>query len=70
LRVLDSSALVKYLLGEDGWEQVEQAMREGAAIVDLALVEAANALARRVRAGKVDPATAAKALEGSLRERA
>jgi len=37
---------------------------EGAAIVDLALVEAANALARRVRAGKVDPATAAKALEG------
>ncbi|ESQ26979.1 MAG: putative nucleic acid-binding protein, contains PIN domain [uncultured Acidilobus sp. OSP8] len=64
MRVLDSSALVKYLLGEDGWEQVEQAMREGAAIVDLALVEAANALARRVRAGKVDPATAAKALEG------
>ena len=43
--VVDSSALAKYLLREEGWESVEEAlMRHEASSLDLAVKEALNAV--------------------------
>ena len=64
-RVLDSSALVKYLAGEEGWERVA-GLLEGSYTLDLAVVEAANALARRVRSARLSLEAAERALSSLL----
>ena len=42
--VIDASSLVKYLLGEEGWRQVEEKFFETVVSLDLVVKEAANAL--------------------------
>jgi predicted nucleic acid-binding protein len=48
VRVIDSSALVKYFCREPGWERVEQVMLEGVLTLDLSAKEIANALWKKV----------------------
>ncbi|AJB41872.1 PilT protein domain protein [Thermofilum adornatum 1505] len=48
MRVIDSSALVKYFSREPGWERVEQVMLEGVLTLDLSAKEIANALWKKV----------------------
>jgi len=48
VRVIDSSALVKYFSREPGWERVEQVMLEGVLTLDLSAKEIANALWKKV----------------------
>jgi predicted nucleic acid-binding protein len=48
VKVIDSSALIKYLTKEDGWENVETHIREGCITLELAIKEAANALIKKV----------------------
>lgn len=51
MRVIDSSALVKYFAREEGWERVRELILEGVITLDLATKEVANALWRKVRRG-------------------
>jgi len=51
VRVIDSSALVKYFAREEGWERVRELILEGAITLDLAIKEVANALWRKVKRG-------------------
>ncbi len=53
MRVIDASALIKYLNREDGWRRVEEYILEGCITIDLALKEVANALWKRVKRGEV-----------------
>lgn len=46
--VTDSSALIKYLLREEGWSEVRRHLEEGCVTLDLALKEALNAVWKRV----------------------
>jgi predicted nucleic acid-binding protein len=46
-RVIDSSALAKFILREKGWERVRDVLRERPRTLDLAVKEAANAIWRR-----------------------
>ncbi len=46
-RVIDSSALAKFILREKGWEHVRDILRERPRTLDLAVKEAANAIWRR-----------------------
>ncbi len=46
---IDASALVKFLLKEEGWRKVEDALKEGALSVDLILKEVSNAILKRFR---------------------
>ena len=48
MRVIDSSALIKYVNRERGWEQVQEHIIAGCGTVDLALKELGNALWKRV----------------------
>jgi predicted nucleic acid-binding protein len=48
VRVIDSSALVKYFSREPGWERVEQVMLEGVVTLDLSAKEITNALWKKV----------------------
>jgi predicted nucleic acid-binding protein len=48
VKVIDSSALIKYLTREDGWENVENQIREGCITLELAIKEAANALIKKI----------------------
>lgn len=47
-RVIDSSALAKLLLKEEGWRRVEEIIVEKPFTLDLAVKEVANAIWRRV----------------------
>jgi len=47
-RVIDSSALAKFLLKEEGWKRVEEIIVEKPFTLDLAIKEVANAIWRRV----------------------
>jgi predicted nucleic acid-binding protein len=51
VRVIDSSALVKYFAREEGWERVRELILEGVVTLDLAIKEVANALWRKVKRG-------------------
>ena len=48
MKVIDASALIKYVNRERGWEQVQDHILAGCATVDLALKELGNALWKRV----------------------
>lgn len=58
MKVIDSSALIKYIVKEEGWENVEKHLKEGCATLNLALKEAANALVKKMLKGEVDIETA------------
>ena len=64
-RLLDTSALVKYLAGEEGWERVAPLL-EGSYTLDVAVVEVANVLARRVRSARLTAEAARRALSSVL----
>ena len=48
MRVADSSALVKYYVREPGWERVRKVVLEGVITLELAVIEVANALWKKV----------------------
>jgi len=54
MRVIDASVLIKYVTREEGWTRARRVMEEGAATVELALKELANALWKKARRGEVD----------------
>ncbi len=58
MKVIDSSALIKYIAKEEGWEEVEKHLKEGCVTLDLALKEAANALVKKMLREEVDLNTA------------
>ena len=58
MRVIDSSALVKYFTREAGWEKVREVLIDGVVTLDLAVKEVANALWKRVTRGEIDYDTA------------
>ena len=49
MKVIDSSALIKYFSCEEGWERVREVMLEGVVTLDLAIKELLNALWKKVR---------------------
>jgi len=48
VKVIDASALIKYVNRESGWERVQEYLLAGCITVDIALKELANALWKRV----------------------
>lgn len=48
MRVIDSSALIKYFSHEEGWERVRELLLDGVVTLGLALKEVANALLKKV----------------------
>ena len=58
MRVIDSSALIKYVGKEENWEKVEEHLKEGCITLDLATKETANALVKKALKNEVTPETA------------
>ena len=48
MKVIDSSALVKYFSKEEGWDKVREIILEGTVSLDISVKEVANALWRKV----------------------
>ena len=59
MKVIDSSALIKYI-AKEGWEEVEKHLIEGCVTLDLALKETANALVEKMLRKEADLNTAKK----------
>ncbi len=59
---IDSSAIVKYLSKESGWEVVIPHINDSFTI-PVALVEIGSAFAKKLRAGEMDPADARELLD-------
>jgi len=53
VRAADSSALVKYYAREPGWERVRKVVLEGVVTLELAVIEVANALWKKVLRSKM-----------------
>ena len=53
MRAADSSALVKYYAREPGWERVRKVVLEGVVTLELAVIEVANALWKKVLRSKM-----------------
>jgi len=53
VRVVDSSALVKYFSREVGWEKAREIVLEGMLTLDLAIKEVVSALWRKVLRGEM-----------------
>jgi len=51
--VIDASTLAKFVLKEDGWQEVTEYLKAGTLSVDHAVKEVANAIWRRFRQGTV-----------------
>ena len=51
--VIDASALTKFVLKEEGWEEVMSYLKAGTVSIDLVVKEVANAVWRRFRRGGV-----------------
>jgi len=58
VKVIDSSALIKYVGKEENWEKVEEHLKEGCITLDLATKETANALVKKALKNEVTPETA------------
>ena len=54
MKVIDSSALIKYLTKEENWQKIENHIKEGCTTLDLAIKETANALAKKTLKNEVD----------------
>lgn len=58
MKVIDSSALIKYLTKEENWQKIENHIKEGCVTLDLAIKETANALMKKTLKNEVDIKTA------------
>ena len=58
MKVIDSSALIKYIEKEENWEKVEEHLKEGCVTLDLAVKETANALVKKALKNEVTTETA------------
>lgn len=67
MKVVDSSALVKYVVREDGWRNIRKHLEEGCATVELALKEVANALWKRSLSADIQHDFATKVLESIVK---
>jgi len=63
VKVIDSSALIKYLAKEKGWQEVEKHIKEECTTLDLAIKEAGNALVKKVIQDEVSAKTADEILK-------
>ena len=70
MRLIDSSALVKFFSKESGWERVAEVISEGAATLDLAIKEVANALWKKVARGEMDEGVAIRIISDLLKREA
>ena len=52
MTVIDASTLAKFILKEDGWEEVAEHLRAGTQSVDHVVKEVANAIWKRYRQGQ------------------
>lgn len=62
MKVIDSSALIKYIAKEENWEKVEEHLKEGCITLDLAVKETANALVKKALRSEVNSETAKEIL--------
>ncbi|MBS7650910.1 MAG: type II toxin-antitoxin system VapC family toxin [Candidatus Bathyarchaeia archaeon] len=58
MKVIDSSALSKYVNREANWKEVRKHLEEGCMTLDLAIKEVGNSIWKRVSRGELDPDTA------------
>jgi len=58
VKVIDSSALIKYIAKEENWQKVEEHLKEGCITLDLAIKETANALVKKALKNEVSSETA------------
>jgi len=58
VKVIDSSALIKYVTKEENWETVENHIKDGCTTLELAIKETANALAKKTLKNEVTAKTA------------
>lgn len=68
MRVIDASALLKYIFREDGWSVVNDLLLEGCIAPELILKECANGLWRRVLKGDITRDFASKVLDRLIHE--
>jgi len=64
--VIDSSALAKYLLKEEGWREVRKHLEEGCVTLGLAIEEVVNALWKRIVMGHLDEGYAKEVVRSFL----
>jgi len=64
---IDSSALIKYLLREEGWSEIRKHLEEGCVTLDLALKETINAVWKRVMMGGLEEDYAREVVKAFLR---
>ncbi|MEM3549562.1 MAG: hypothetical protein QXN87_06015 [Candidatus Bathyarchaeia archaeon] len=60
MKVIDSSALIKYIAKEECWDNVRKHIKEGCGTLDIALKETAKALVKKMLRDEVDLETAKK----------
>jgi predicted nucleic acid-binding protein len=70
VKVIDSSALIKYFSREEGWENVREVMLEGVVTLDLAIKELSNALWKKVRRAEMSIDIARSILEDLITNKA
>jgi len=70
VRVIDSSALIKYFSREEGWERVREVMLEGVVTLDLAIKELSNALWKKVHRAEMSIDIARSILEDLITNKA
>mgnify|MGYP001626454639 CR=1 FL=1 len=63
MRVIDSSALIKYFTRESNWDKVKELMSEGVISLDLAIKELANALWKKILRKEIDLGIAVEILK-------
>jgi predicted nucleic acid-binding protein len=65
--VIDASTLAKFILKEEGWEEVAEQLKAGTLSIDLAVKEVANAVWKRFKQGAVSHEEA-KSMLNALKE--
>ncbi len=70
MKVIDSSALVKYFSREEGWQKVEEHILDGVITLDLAVKEIANALWKKALKSEVEEHLVREILNDLIKARA
>ena len=70
MRVINSSALIKYFSREEGWERVREVMLKGVVTLDLAIKELSNALWKKIRRAEMSIDIARSILEDLITNKA
>ena len=65
--VIDASTLAKFILKEEGWEEVAEQLKAGTLSLDLVVKEVANAVWKRFRQGAISREEA-KSMLNALKE--